>query len=89
MLELKLDGPFKRDLKRIGKRGWNREKLDAIVDSIQKNEGLPPNARPHKLSGDWRGYWECHIGSDWLLIYKTTDSELRLARTGTHAELFD
>ncbi|MGD0023228.1 MAG: type II toxin-antitoxin system YafQ family toxin [Xanthobacteraceae bacterium] len=45
--------------------------------------------RPHPLKGDWKGYWECHISPDWLLIYKVTDEEVLLARTGTHADLFE
>ena len=40
------------------------------------------------LKGEWKGYWECHIASNWLLIYKLTDDEVLLARTGTHADLF-
>lgn len=35
-----------------------------------------------------KGYWDCHIEPDWLLIYKLTQYEVRLARTGTHADLF-
>ena len=36
-----------------------------------------------------KGYRDCHIEPDWVLIYKLTDDELRLARTGTHTDLFD
>ena len=43
------------------------------------------------LSGNWVGHWECHIHSDWLLIYKLTDEVmvLTLVCTGTHSDLFD
>lgn len=44
--------------------------------------------RPHQLKGEWKGFWECHIGPDWLLIYKPTADEILLARTGTHSDLF-
>jgi mRNA interferase YafQ len=50
---------------------------------------LPFSAHPHKLSGEWEGFWECHIQSDWLLIYAVTETHLHLARTGTHADLFE
>jgi mRNA interferase YafQ len=50
---------------------------------------LPASNRPHRLKGEWKGYSECHVGPDWLLIYKVTDDEVRLARTGTHADLFE
>jgi hypothetical protein len=41
------------------------------------------------VKGEWKGYWDCHVEPDWLLIYKVTDDEVRLARTGTHADLFE
>ena len=41
------------------------------------------------LKAEWGGYWECHIAPDWLLIYRTTEQEVLLARTGTHADLFE
>jgi mRNA interferase YafQ len=44
--------------------------------------------RPHPLRGEWKGYWECHVAPDWLLIYKVSEDEVALARTGTHADLF-
>jgi mRNA interferase YafQ len=52
-------------------------------------EALPAANRAHPLKGEWKGYWDCHIEPDWLLIYKLTDDEVRLARTGTHADLFE
>ena len=82
-------GKFRRDLRRITKRGWRIEKLDAIISLLQANDQLPTNAYPHKLSGEYDGLWECHIGHDWLLIYNVTDTEVILARTGTHADLFE
>ncbi len=80
---------FKKDLKRLTKRGWNIEKLNALISLLQSGAGLPDNAYPHKLSGEYEGRWECHIGPDWLLIYNVTDKEVLLARTGTHADLFE
>lgn len=81
-------GPFKRDLKRIGKRGWKLEKLQRTISLLQTGGPLPEIARPHKLSGQYAGCWECHIENDWLLIYRLTEKELLLARTGTHEDLF-
>lgn len=46
-------------------------------------------AHQHKLSGEWSGFWECHIESDWLLIYDVTDEAVLLAGTGSHADLFE
>ena len=64
------------------------EKLEAIVQLLRDDEPLPISARPHKLTGEYDGFWECHLGPDWLLIYDSTDTEVLLARTGTHADLF-
>ncbi len=89
MKDLRLDGAFKRDLKKVVKRGWNREKLDDIVTALRRGEPLPANARAHKLGGIYAGKWECHIASDWVLVYDFTETTLRLARTGTHADLFE
>jgi mRNA interferase YafQ len=59
------------------------------VPRVLTNFGIGPLVRAHPLKGEWRGYWECHVAPDWLLIYKMTDEEVLLARTGTHADLFD
>jgi mRNA interferase YafQ len=82
-------GVFDRDLKRLARRGYDLGRLASLLAAIQRNERLPPAVRPHLLKGAWKGYWECHIGPDWLLIYKPTDEEILLARTGTHADLFN
>ena len=88
MRQLIREGRFKRDLRRISRRGKSIEKLRAIVVRLQAGEKLNAANRPHFLVGNWRGYSECHIEPDWLLIYRQTDDELRLARTGTHADIF-
>ncbi len=79
---------FRKDLKRVKKRGYDREKLEAVIRKLQAAQALPASNRPHPLKGEWKGFWECHVGPDWLLIYAMTDTELHLARTGTHADLF-
>jgi mRNA interferase YafQ len=89
MKPLRLAGAFRRDLKRITRRGYRLDALDTIVTAIRRSERLPLSVRPHPLKGEWKGYWECHVAPDWLLIYKATDKELLLARTGTHADLFN
>ena len=90
MLKLDISTQFKKDLKKISKQGKNKSKLDAIVCTLQKEEPLPKKFRDHELIGNWRGYRECHIEPDWLLIYKIDQGDvklLRLSRTGSHSEL--
>ena len=78
-----------RDLVRMIGRGKNREKFLDVVFVLKSQGRLPIQHRPHKLSGKYEGLWECHIESNWLLIYKVTEKEVILARTGTHADLFE
>lgn len=90
MLEIVRSTQFKKDLKKIIKQGKELGLLQEIVESLQRQESLPPKNCDHSLSGNWKGYRECHISPDWLLIYKSDDQLklLRLARTGSHSELF-
>jgi mRNA interferase YafQ len=78
---------FRDDLKRQTRRGKDINDLIAVVEFLAEQGVLPPAYRPHKLSSEWRGVWECHIEPDWLLIYTVTE-EVLLIRTGTHADLF-
>lgn len=84
--------PFKRDYKRET-RGRHRLILDSalkpILIALATDKPLEAKYRDHDLSGDWAGYRECHIKPDLLLIYRKSDSDtLRLARLGSHSELF-
>jgi mRNA interferase YafQ len=80
---------FRNDMKRQNRRGRNIEELVAAVEFLAENGTLPDGYRPHKLPGEWKGVWECHIEPDWLLIYEVTPVEVLLIRTGSHSELFD
>ena len=58
---------------------------------LQKEKPLQKKHLDHELIGNWKGYRECHIASDWLLIYKVCQGNvrlLRLSRTGSHTDLF-
>ena len=79
---------FERDLKRIKKRRKNIEKLKIILHSLIEEEELDPIHRDHKLIGSWLVRRECHVESDWLLIYKIEDDRIIFERTGTHSDLF-
>jgi mRNA interferase YafQ len=79
---------FDRDIKRMKKRGKNIDKLKIIIHTLVTEESLDTIHRDHKLVGNWKGRRECHIESDWLLIYKTELDRIILERTGTHSDLF-
>ena len=80
---------FQDDVKREKRRGKNIDDLVAVVELLAEDGVLPAAYRPHRLTGVWKGMWECHIESDWLLIYDITATEVLLLRTGGHADLFE
>lgn len=86
-------GGFKKDFKRLVRRGLPLEKLMEAIDILIKTGSLPPEYRPHKLVGKYAGKWECHINgrnSDWLMVWEQDDTSLTLLmlRTGSHSEIF-
>lgn len=87
--ELIIASSFKRDYKKILKRKYDVTLLDDIVNKLQNGEELPEKNHDHALSGEWKGYRECHILPDWLLVYKISDEQLvlSLTRTGSHSDL--
>ena len=92
MLNIRLDKQFKKDVKRdqnSGKYGKSDfDELKSIMDVLI--DGDFPNEKyvPHQLSGNWKGYSECHIKPNWLLIYKQDNTLIKFARVGTHQQLF-
>lgn len=89
MLTIKYQNTFKKDYKRIQKRGYNISLLEDVITKLAEQKQLEPARQDHALSDNWKGFRECHIASDWLLIYQVRENELLLilTRTGTHAEL--
>lgn len=88
MKKLSQTQQFKKDIKRLQKRGKDLRKIKAVIDLLLSETPLPPKNRDHQLGGNWAGHRDCHIESDWLLIYRLLENELRLERTGSHSDLF-
>lgn len=88
MKTLHISNAFKRQVKKLQKRNKDLTKLQGLIDLLRLDQDLPHNARPHKLSGEWSGVWECHIEGDWLLVYDFDETALSLIATGTHQDLF-
>ena len=88
--QLETTGKFKKDLKLLIKRNYNINLLQNVVDTLLDGTPLSEKHKDHALSGNWANYRECHIGPDWLLIYKIEKDVLilTLTRTGTHSDLF-
>ena len=80
---------FERDVDRMRKRGEDMEKFTTVVVALCSRQPLEASLKDHPLKGDWKDWRDCHVAPDWIIIYRSTDDELILARTGTHADLFE
>ena len=87
---IELTKQYLKDLKQARKRGLDENKLNEVIIKLISSETLPLHNRDHTLIGNYKGYRECHITSDWLLIYKRdiTVKIVTLVRTGSHSDLF-
>jgi len=88
MREPVYSGLFKRDIKRAEKRGKDMSALRAVLRLLLAGVPIPAAYKDHPLKGNWKHYRDLHIEPDWLLIYKTDDTNVWLVRTGTHADIF-
>ena len=90
MLTIKYQTAFKRDYKRIVKRGYDTRLLEEVIEMLAEQKPLPEKFRDHDLTGNYKGCRECHILPNWLLVYEVNNDELilYLIRTGSHSDLF-
>ena len=81
---------FKKDYKRMIRRGYDISKLNTVIELLAENGNLPEKYLDHALKGEWLGFRECHVEPDWLLVYKIENDVLvlTLTNTGTHADIF-
>lgn len=88
--EIEYTTKFKRSFKKCLKRGLDPTVFENAVRILSDSGTLPAEYKPHKLSGQYEGYWECHLKSDWLLVWSQDDGHLilTLIDTGTHSDLF-
>ena len=80
---------YLKDLKLARKRGLDENKLNEIILKLITGENLPAKNHDHPLTGNYKGFRECHIDPDWLLIYSRDNSIkiVTLVRTGTHVSV--
>ncbi len=64
--------------------------INELFTELEVKGSVASKNRPHKLTGNYKGFWECHIQPDWLLIWFQDDEKetIELTRTGTHSDLF-
>jgi len=90
MLKLKTTSQFRKDYKKMKKRGLDMSLLEKVIQDLLEEKKLDIKYKDHALNGDYIGFRECHIQTDWLLIYTINNEELILtaSATGTHSDLF-
>jgi len=90
MLEISFTNQYLKDLELMKRRNLPKSELDEIVKLLSEEQPLLPKHKDHALKGNFAGYRECHIRSNWLLVYKINKQILTLilVRTGSHSDLF-
>ena len=89
MKKILQSGQFKKDFKRYRHKPQMIQALNVVIEYLRNGDKIPANYYPHKLCGAYEGYMECHIMSDYLLVWiDETQNIVRLMRLGTHSEIF-
>ena len=88
MLSIYYTRRFRKDYKLLKKRHYDIDKLNRVITQLTEEMPLEQKYKDHNLKGIYRGFRECHIEPDWLLIYKIEIGNLILTRTGSHSDLF-
>ena len=89
MKQLKQGTQFKKDLKRVQNQPRKIVALETVLGHLRATGTVPKEHNPHPLSGNYRGYLECHVLNDFLLIWIDEEANIiKLIRLGSHSELF-
>ena len=87
-LSIRRTTQFKKDVKRMVRRGKDLEKLLVVIEELAEGRKLVTQYLDHSLKGTYKNKRDCHIEPDWILIYAIEEHEIVLYRTGSHADLF-
>lgn len=81
---------FEKDKEKAKRQRKNLSLLSAVIEKLIHEEPLEPKYCDHPLGGEWKGFRDCHVQNDWVLIYKINKKEntIIFARLGSHSELF-
>jgi mRNA interferase YafQ len=90
MYKIKTSATFEKDFIRCIKRNYNFALFETVITLLEQSGKLLLKYKTHKLSGNYKGFWECHIKPDWLIIWRQNNKTkvIELVRTGTHSDLF-
>ena len=89
MRRLQITSRFKRDIRKLRRRGLDLQPLNDVVQMLLRDEKLPSQYKDHGLAGEYIGVRECHIKPDWILLYMYSGDGLILLlnRTGTDSDI--
>lgn len=83
---------FKKDVKKVKRNSKDFESASLVLRTLELNgvEGIPEKMKPHKLLGNYKDNWECHIKPDLLIIWIQIEAPniIKLVRIGSHSDLF-
>ena len=90
MYKLRTSNKFEKDVVKCAKRNYDLDALETVLTFLEQSGELPAKYKPHKVSGNYKNYWECHVKPDWLIIWQQNNKTrvIELVRTGTHSEPF-
>ena len=88
MKKLLYGSRFLKTLKVVKKRHYDYALLEATVKMLCEGVSLPQKYHDHALIGDLKGFRDCHIESNWILIYQETEDSIVLIATGSHDDIF-
>ena len=91
MYSIQMSTAFRRDVRRSKRQNKDMKRFQEVIHLLASGEQLSERWKDHQLGGEWRGFRECHLDPDWLLIYRVNRSEsmIELVRMGSHADLFE
>ncbi|GHT10657.1 addiction module toxin, RelE/StbE family [Bacteroidia bacterium] len=97
MYNIRRSTQFKKDIKLCFKRNYDLSLIAVAINNLKETGTLPDKYLPHPLQGKYKvmNIWECHIESDWLMLWYITgtdnpdfEGEIIFVRTGTHSDIF-
>jgi mRNA interferase YafQ len=86
---------FVKDWTRLSHSGrYDMKRLkEAMLLLVARDAPLGAEWLDHPLAGEWADHRECHIGGDFLLVYRLSGAgdgeQIIFVRAGTHADLFE
>ena len=89
MWEIVYSTKFKKDLKRYKNQPERINALKTVLKQLKEQGSVNAVYKPHMLTGEFKDCMECHVQSDFLLIWiDAMHHQIKLVRLGTHSELF-